>query len=295
MENNMTIDSLPRYQSHKIVGAVLIAAVSVIDGGGILTPADESIGDIEVNGDYMAKHNPVEGGYFVIYEDGYSSFSPAKAFEEGYTPVPDEEPEYEFLCHPSNKVTQRDVDTVMAKVAATTVTHGGKKITVVTVTMPNGFTITETATCVDPANYDEEIGVSVCCGKIADKVWFLLGYELQTKLGDERDVSRAAVIRALTELLTSAKGQDSLSDEEIDNGIKLADSVLGVDGDYQQRARTELAELDARIGSLDRFIQSETFASLTDGNEKDRMERQLTAMRTYRTVLNQRVANFQVG
>lgn len=35
----------------------------------------------------MAKHKPVAGGYFVVYEDGYESFSPAKAFEEGYTRI----------------------------------------------------------------------------------------------------------------------------------------------------------------------------------------------------------------
>ena len=27
------------------------------------------------------------GGYYVVYEDGYKSFSPAGAFESGYTPL----------------------------------------------------------------------------------------------------------------------------------------------------------------------------------------------------------------
>ncbi len=34
---------------------------------------------------WIARHNPQPGGYLVIYEDGYRSYSPAKAFEEGYT------------------------------------------------------------------------------------------------------------------------------------------------------------------------------------------------------------------
>jgi len=33
------------------------------------------------------EHNPQPGGYFVVYKDGYKSFSPAKAFEEGYTRI----------------------------------------------------------------------------------------------------------------------------------------------------------------------------------------------------------------
>jgi hypothetical protein len=36
---------------------------------------------------YLAKHAPVIGGSYVRYEDGYESFSPAAAFESGYTKV----------------------------------------------------------------------------------------------------------------------------------------------------------------------------------------------------------------
>jgi hypothetical protein len=38
-----------------------------------------------VGAHFMIKHDPQVGGYFVEYEDGYESFSPAKAFEGGYT------------------------------------------------------------------------------------------------------------------------------------------------------------------------------------------------------------------
>lgn len=34
---------------------------------------------------WLKKHSPSLGGYYVVYADGYSSWSPAKAFEEGYT------------------------------------------------------------------------------------------------------------------------------------------------------------------------------------------------------------------
>ena len=47
--------------------------------------------------------------------------------------------------------------------------------------MKNGFTLRESTTCVDPANYNEEIGKEICLQKIEDKVWFLLGYALQDK------------------------------------------------------------------------------------------------------------------
>ena len=34
--------------------------------------------------EYMTKHAPQVGGYYVLYEDGYASFSPAQPFEAGY-------------------------------------------------------------------------------------------------------------------------------------------------------------------------------------------------------------------
>ena len=40
----------------------------------------------------------------------------------------------------------------------------------------------ESTTCVDPANYNEEIGKEICLRKLEDKVWFLLGYQLQEQL-----------------------------------------------------------------------------------------------------------------
>jgi hypothetical protein len=37
--------------------------------------------------DWLRKHQPEVGGYVVVYLDGYTSYSPAKAFEAGYTRV----------------------------------------------------------------------------------------------------------------------------------------------------------------------------------------------------------------
>lgn len=43
--------------------------------------------DVEVSPEWVDKHKPETGGYLVVYADGYQSFSPAKAFEEGYSRV----------------------------------------------------------------------------------------------------------------------------------------------------------------------------------------------------------------
>jgi len=54
----------------------------------LIVPAEAPFAPFEVEPGYFLKHKPEVGGYFVQYEDGYKSYSPAKAFEEGYTRLP---------------------------------------------------------------------------------------------------------------------------------------------------------------------------------------------------------------
>ncbi len=86
--------AMPRYQSHKKVWALKIKAVSDripqdCDGGGgaMITPEESGFAPFFVEPGYLDKHKPEAGGYFVQYEDGYKSFSPAEAFEGGYTRI----------------------------------------------------------------------------------------------------------------------------------------------------------------------------------------------------------------
>lgn len=84
-----------------------------------------------------------------------------------------------------NTVTQEEVNKNMQDVLVRTVEEFGKPTTYVTVRMENGFTLRESTTCVDPSNYDENIGKEVCLKRIEDKIWFLLGYTLQSKLASK--------------------------------------------------------------------------------------------------------------
>lgn len=81
--------SLPKYKSHKEVWAGKIAAIHYTgNGGALLQMEDEEVQDfIRVTPAYVAKHNPLVGGYYVLYADGYESWSPADAFESGYTRI----------------------------------------------------------------------------------------------------------------------------------------------------------------------------------------------------------------
>jgi hypothetical protein len=81
----------PVWQSHKKVSAFKISVIALADddsGDAALIGHDGDKDFVaEVDHPYMAKHQPEVGGYYVQYEDGYASFSPAAAFEDGYTPI----------------------------------------------------------------------------------------------------------------------------------------------------------------------------------------------------------------
>lgn len=53
----------------------------------IITPEEGGYAPFTVDAAYVRKHQPQVGGYYVVYEDGYKSFSPAAAFEGGYTRI----------------------------------------------------------------------------------------------------------------------------------------------------------------------------------------------------------------
>jgi hypothetical protein len=100
---------MPRYACHKEVWALKIALVvpadrptlseleALLESDGLmgrqpipgarLIFTDPRYAPIDVDRDFLDRHNPEEGGYYVVYKDGYKSFSPAEAFEEGYTKI----------------------------------------------------------------------------------------------------------------------------------------------------------------------------------------------------------------
>ena len=78
---------MPKYQCHKKVWALKIKKIKYEGIFNCITPYEEGYADFLVDDAYMKNHNPQVGGYYVVYDDGYQSFSPAEAFEAGYTKI----------------------------------------------------------------------------------------------------------------------------------------------------------------------------------------------------------------
>lgn len=80
---------MKKYVSHKTVEAFKIVNIlrHPLPGGALLSGAD---GELVTVSDSYCRQRLKEGeGYYVLYNDGFESWSPVEAFEKGYTPLND--------------------------------------------------------------------------------------------------------------------------------------------------------------------------------------------------------------
>jgi hypothetical protein len=106
-------------------------------------------------------------GYLVEYPDGYQSWSPKEAFELSHLELDD-----------PTKITQDTLNRFMEN-AVHESQQLDEKTTMVKIIPSTGFVQYEVSSCVDPKNYDHEMGVDIATGKIMNRFWPMLGFVLQ--------------------------------------------------------------------------------------------------------------------
>ena len=92
MKNDVAMKEMPKYKCKKQVWAFKIKDLKPSetcencenDGSYMMIPEEDVFAPVKLSRQFMNKHKPEVGGYYVLYKDGYKSYSPAKAFEEGY-------------------------------------------------------------------------------------------------------------------------------------------------------------------------------------------------------------------
>lgn len=87
---------MPKYRSHKEVWALKISAIEIHrDGSATIAPKDSGYAPLRTDTKFAERfpadpalmEDGADLGYFVKYKDGYQSWSPSTAFEEGYSRV----------------------------------------------------------------------------------------------------------------------------------------------------------------------------------------------------------------
>jgi hypothetical protein len=106
-------------------------------------------------------------GYMVTYpdSDNYISWSPKEIFEKAYFPLEN-----------ATKIVEQDVDKMIDGVE---IKKLDEKTTLVSSKGLTGFVTHEVSSCVDPKNYDEELGKKYGYEKIKTKIWGHMGFVLQ--------------------------------------------------------------------------------------------------------------------
>lgn len=98
-----------------------------------------------------------------------------------------------------NTVTQEQIDEMFHAAKKKYDVVFGKCLRL-SVQLPNGFVLTETSACLDPENFNAEIGRQIVDERIKNKLWELEGYRLQCDMARAKvahDIGFGAALAAL--------------------------------------------------------------------------------------------------
>ena len=107
-------------------------------------------------------------GYEVTYSDGYKSWCPKDVFEASYFGL--------VKKNDGTKILKEDVEAFIGNVDVMTI---GDKTTVVNAHTLTGFDMVRHSSCVDPKNYDQELGKKYAMEEVVNNLWAHLGFVLQ--------------------------------------------------------------------------------------------------------------------
>lgn len=80
-----------------------------------------------------------------------------------------------------NKVTEKQIDKII-QAGSIEIQDLSDKTTLVKFRTKEGFEIVATSSCVDPKNYNRDVGAKICMDQIKNKLWEYEGYVLSKKL-----------------------------------------------------------------------------------------------------------------
>ena len=158
-----------------------------------------------------------------------------------------------------NRVTEEQIEAKIKDKKFTVLEDG--KTTICNLYLENGFTVRGESACVDPANFDKELGEKIAYENAKDIIWLLEGYLLQQKLYEGTEKADAAPPDFL--------GRMEIEGRELNVKLKKAVAFL-----EKQR---EQYEPDPENTGRDSNIQM------------DLLQAQTTAMATYSNILLMRV------
>lgn len=128
-----------------------------------MTAQEANIKGYKTNGKFF--NTP---GYEVVYDDGYKSWCPKEVADAAYYKLSE--------ANDGTKILKEDVEKFITDVDVTTI---GEKTTVVNAHTLTGFDTIEHSSCVDPKNYNKELGKKYAMEEVINSLWTHLDFVLQ--------------------------------------------------------------------------------------------------------------------
>ena len=186
--------------------------------------------------------HPDDMGYEVTYPDGYKSWTPKDVADAAYYPLSEN--------NDGTKIIKEDVENFITDVEVMKV---GENTTVVNAHTLTGFDTVRHSSCVDPKNYNEELGKQYAMEEVVSDLWGHLGFVLQW----------------------AKYGIDKVTTDKYPSHI--------------QRVIVEYKELIERSNKLAKFINANELFKTLAWEEQEDMKNQLTHMYEYSQYLASRL------
>lgn len=179
-------------------------------------------------------------GFEVTYEGGYKSWSPADVFQKYY---------YKLNDIDGNSIVEKDVKHFIKKIDNVKV---GTKTTNTTLTCLTGFEVHGQASCVNPDNFDINVGANYAQIKAEDKIWEGLGFVLQwAKYGlDKKDDVPPHVQRMIDE-----RNELSNRAQKLYNFINSNRIFETLSSEEQEDMRNQLESMTKYLESLEKRLK----------------------------------------
>lgn len=272
----MNVDVLPLYKCHKVVRAAKIQWIDARpetveeQGSPLLSLEYGTSGQMcGISAEFIQKHKPESGGYLVVYEDGYLSYSPAEVFEAGY---------HAHWLPECSEVGKRPV-AAPEKVAGTIDPQFA----------PGGLDFSSALNWLKAGKRVQRAGWN---GKgmflllVASDAW---NFECDVDGVDGLEASAFICMKTADDKLVPwFASQTDLLAADWQVYVEPLETDMPP---HQLRVLQEMADLADKHQKLLDFTGTELFASLPEA-ERDRLARQHLAMGDYLNILSERVAAF---
>lgn len=179
-------------------------------------------------------------GFEVTYTSGNKSWFPADVFQKYF---------YKLNDVDGNSIIEKDVKYFIKKIDNVKV---GTKTTNTTLTCLTGFEVHGQASCVNPDNFDINVGANYAQIKAEDKIWECLGFVLQwAKYGiDKKDDVPPHVQRMIDE-----RNELSNRAQKLYNFINSNRIFETLSSEEQEDMRNQLESMTKYLESLERRLK----------------------------------------